>query len=289
MKVEIEGKRLNITQGGLVQMARKKEIHPWFYVKSDELTGGKWVKAGELKLFEGAWGDEEAKASKIRASKKPARRAKTHQTRRPAGAARIRPSARRPTPSRRTVASQRKTPDAATTAHAAFLEVHGFRVDYIVACPSCKGALTKLGFSECPRCGASLAGSKQVYYLKKVLYGVVMAVFAIGTFVLKELAEYTKFIYPVAGVVLAVLSFVGRSAKVLVTVSIKGRALPPKLMQIPLNEYYSHKGWGKLVQRVKATFRLEPLLSKLSEEESPDLGKSGEAALTSMFKKNPWS
>ena len=64
--------------GSLVQMARRKQIHPWFYIKSDELTGGKWIKAGELMLFDGAWGDEAGIAAKIRASKIPTRRVRLY-------------------------------------------------------------------------------------------------------------------------------------------------------------------------------------------------------------------
>jgi hypothetical protein len=149
-----------------------------------------------------------------------------------------------------------------------YLDLHGFRVNYRIGCPKCASALTKLGAPKCPRCGARLAASKQVYWAKKVLYAACMLVFFASTVFLKELGEWAKFLYPAAGVLLSLMSVIGRGARVTVALSIKGHSIPPKEIVIPLNEYYSPKAWNKLVERIKSVFRLDAVLRKMSVEES---------------------
>ncbi|MBN2209167.1 MAG: hypothetical protein JW759_07715 [Candidatus Coatesbacteria bacterium] len=257
MKVEIEGRRFDTTRGALLQMARRHEVQPWFYVKSDELTGGKWVKAGELQLFAGAWGDSAKEAHGAPSSQPPI-----------AGVGissqKLHPSSGVGKP----FVGQAKGPVAA--AASGHIDLHGFRVDYRIACPKCANALTKLGAPKCPRCGARLAASKQLHWAKKVLYAVCMLVFFAGTLFLKELGEWAKVLYPAAGILLSVMSVIGRGAKLTVALSIKGRSMPPKDIVIPLSEYYSPNAWNKLVERIKSVFRLDAVLRKMSEDDSPN-------------------
>ena len=254
MKVEMEGRRFDATRGALFQMARREEIQPWFYIKSDELTGGKWVRARELQFFAGAWGNREKEAPGTAASEPAITRAVI-------SSQKLRPSARGGKP----FVAQAKAPAAA--AGSGYLDLHGFRVNYRIGCPKCASALTKLGAPKCPRCGARLAASKQVYWAKKVLYAACMLVFFASTVFLKELGEWAKVLYPAAGVVLSLMSVIGRGARVTVALSIKGHSMPVKEIVIPLNEYYSPNGWNKLVERIKSVFRLDAVLSKMSDEE----------------------
>jgi len=92
-------------------------------------------------------------------------------------------------------------------------------------------------------------------------------VFFASTVFLKELGEWAKVLYPAAGVVLSLMSVIGRGARVTVALSIKGHSMPVKEIVIPLNEYYSPNGWNKLVERIKSVFRLDAVLSKMSDEE----------------------
>ena len=63
MKVDIEGKVHDVSPWSLRQMALRGEIHPWFYLKSDELTGGKWVRAKDIQLFSDVFIKTKAPAS----------------------------------------------------------------------------------------------------------------------------------------------------------------------------------------------------------------------------------
>ena len=56
MKVQIEGKTIQASYAKLRRMALDGRLQPWYYIRSDELTGGKWVRAGEVDLFAGLWG-----------------------------------------------------------------------------------------------------------------------------------------------------------------------------------------------------------------------------------------
>jgi len=260
MKVEIEGKKLEATRGALLQMARSGEIQPWFYVKSDGLTDGKWVKAGELQFFAGAWGNKEKAATSVRAPVLPVRRAE-------ASRQKLSPSARtgRPSASRsKLVVGKTK---ASVSDGSGYFELHGFRVNYRISCPKCNSALTRLGVSNCPRCGARLAASKQVFLLKKVLYAICMLLFFASTVFLEKLGDWAKFLYPVAGVLFSLVSVIGRGAKVTVAISIKGHAMPPKQLVIPLNEYYSANAWNKVVERIKSVFKLNVVLKKMAGDE----------------------
>ena len=261
MKVELEGRRFEATRGALLQMARREEIQPWFYIKSDELTGGKWVRARELQFFAGAWGYREKEAPGTAASEPAITRAGI-------SSQKLQPSPRGGKP----FVTQTKAPVAA--AGLGHLDLHGFRVNYRVGCPKCANALTKLGAPKCPRCGARLAASKQVYWAKKVLYAACMLMFFASTFFLKELGEWAKVLYPAAGILLSLMSVIGRGARVTATLSIKGRSMPPKEIVIPLNEYYSPNGWNKLVERIKSVFRLDAVLRKMSEDESASPAES---------------
>jgi len=262
MKIEIEGRRFDATPSALFQMARREEIQPWFYIKSDELTGGKWVRARELEFFAGAWGDRAKEAPRTAASEPAVTRAGI-------SSQKLRPSAREGKP----FAMQARAP-AAAAAGSGCLDLHGFRVNYRIGCPKCANALTKLGAPKCPRCGARLAAGKEVYWAKKVLYAACMLTFFASTFFLKELGEWTKVLYPAAGILLSLISVIGRGARVTVSLSIKGRSMPPKEIVIPLNEYYSPNAWNKLVERIKSVFRLDAVLRKMSEDQSASPAES---------------
>lgn len=262
MKVEIEGKKLDTTRGALVQMALRGEVQPWFYIKSDELTGGKWVKAGELQFFAGAWGDRENVAAKVRASRLPVRKPRTDRQRLGLHVRKGRP------PARKSKLPATKTRASFPAAGLAYFDLHGFRVHYRAGCPKCSSALTRLGVPNCPRCGAKLAASKQVFLLKKVLYAICMLLFFASTVFLEELGEWAKFLYPAAGVLFSLVSVIGRGAKVTIAISIRGHSMPPKEIVIPLAEYYSANAWNKFVERVKSLFKLDAVLRKMREDEN---------------------
>ena len=262
MKVEIEGRRVDTTRGALLQMARREEIQPWFFIKSKELTGGKWVKAGELQFFAGAWGDREKAAAKVRASRLPVPTARISRQK-------LVHSPRKGGPP---VRGSKLTAETAVApvgaAGSAFFDLHGFRVNYRVSCPKCSSSLTKLGVPNCPRCSAKLAATKQVYWLKRVLYAACMIALFGSTFILDALGEWAKFLYPATAVLLSLMSVIARGAKVLVAISVKGHSMPPKEIVIPLGEYYSPNVWNKVAERVKSVFKLNAVLRKMRQDES---------------------
>jgi len=246
-----------------LQIARRGELQPWFYVKSDELTGGKWVKAGELQFFAGAWADRENLAAKVRASRLPVRESRIDRQRLRLPVRKGRP------PARKSKLLAAKTRPSVAAAGLAYFDLHGFRVNYRIACPKCSSALTRLGVPNCPRCGARLAASKQVYLLKKVLYAICMVLFFTSTVFLKKLGDWAKFLYPAAGVLFSLVSVIGRGAKVAISISIRGHSMPPREIVIPLNEYYSPNVWNKVVERIKSVFKLNAVLRKMAVDERP--------------------
>ncbi|MBN1594160.1 MAG: hypothetical protein JW941_13025 [Candidatus Coatesbacteria bacterium] len=268
MKVEIEGRRLDVSRNTLVQMAHRKAIQPWHYIKSQELTGNKWTRARELTLFYGIWTEA-------------APFARTEQT---SKAARPKPAPRYTRASTRTLSAKRHVhherqaaKEAEDTIGKAYFELHGFRVFYKVSCPKCKNALTKLGVEDCPRCGAKLAAGKALFYVKRALYGISMLAIFGGAFLTEKLGDWAKFLYPVSGVLISLTTVIARGAKVLISISIKGRALPAKEVLIPLSDYYSSNAWKKTAERVKSVFRLSAVLRKMKSEQNaaPNKVKEG--------------
>ncbi len=265
MKVEVEGRRLNVTSAGLLRMAREGQIQPWFSIKSDELTGGKWAKAGELAFFAGAWAQRKDLAGSIGATKSVARVREQRSLRQA-------PSVHKPpgpeVSGRLSNAMAQAAAKTSTPAHGvASFELQGVHVDYKVNCPKCKSALTKLGVTNCPRCGKRIAASKQLYWLKKVLYSLSMVFIFAGTLLLKKFGQWAKYVYPAAGILFGLLSVVARGAKVLVTVSVNGHPLPSKEIMLPLGEYYSKNVWSILVRRITSLFRLNAVLRRTAEKE----------------------
>ena len=265
MKVEVEGKRLNVTSAGLLRMAREGQIQPWFSIKSDELTGGKWAKASELDFFAGAWAQRKDLAESTGAAKSVARVQKQSDLRQAA-------SVHKPPWPSVSVRSSKAAAQAAAktstpTAGVASFELQGVHVDYKVSCRKCKSALTKLGVTNCPRCGKKIAASKQLYWLKKVLYSLSMVFIFAGTLLLKKFGQWAKYMYPAAGVLFSLLSVVARGAKVIVTIWVNGHPLPSKEMVVPLGEYYSPNVWSILARRITSLFRLNAVLRRMAEKE----------------------
>nr|HDM59839.1 hypothetical protein [Bacillota bacterium] len=265
MKVEMEGKRLNVSSMGLLRMARDGRIQPWFSIKSDELTGGKWMKAGDLAFFAGVWAQRKDLARSIGASRGVALEREQRNLRREA-------SAHEP---HRAAARGRSTGALAQTAErisspaggVESFELHGVRVDYKVSCPKCKSTLTKLGVTHCPRCGKRIAASKQLYWLKTVLYSLGMVIIFAGAILLKKFGQWAKYVYPAAGILLGLLSVVAQGAKFNVTVWVNGHPLPSRQMVLPLGEYYSPKVWSILARRIASLFRLNAILRRMAERE----------------------
>ncbi|MCD6328400.1 hypothetical protein J7M28_12735 [bacterium] len=263
MKVQIEGKTIDASRGKLRQMAVKGKIQPWYQIKCDELTQGKWVKSGQLPLFEGIWDDEPApRRGPVRTNAQPWRES--------------RDDAKRQQRVVEAAAGRAKT-SGAVVASSSF-ELYGFRIDYKLKCPKCTNQLTQLGVSECPRCGARLALSRPFFWLKKVaiplLFGLGYAAKALFETIFDDFADLFKFVVPAAVAVVAVLSIFGRGAKILLQVSVDGHKLPEKKMLIALPEYYSSQADKKIQERIKSAFNLNPMLKKLKESRAQDSSES---------------
>jgi len=229
MKVQIEGKTIQASYAKLRRMALDGRLQPWYYIRSDELTGGKWVRAGEVDLFAGLWG-------------------------KPTGGVQQRQAA----------APEPATIESAGAVSSTMME--GFRLEYSLACPKCSALLTRMGISRCPRCGHTIALSKQLYAFRKILVASVVVLMFIGSILFKKSAIWTKVAYGLGTLAIVLQPLLGRGAKLLVHVSIEGHRLPAKVLSIPLGEYYSPKFGEKLLARIKSAFRLRMLLHQLKSE-----------------------